>query len=101
MPFSNLWLFIFFFCLVLIGIDSQFGIVENLGYYVQTWKIKYKGRRIKPEMERLLVCFVVMCIGVPISTRAGQYIISVMNNFSFFIPLAFTNLFNIFIFVKW
>jgi SNF family Na+-dependent transporter len=30
MPFPNLWLVVFFLCLILIGIDSQFGVLENI-----------------------------------------------------------------------
>jgi SNF family Na+-dependent transporter len=35
LPLSNLWIFVFFITMVLLGIDSLFGMIESLYAYVR------------------------------------------------------------------
>jgi SNF family Na+-dependent transporter len=46
-PLSNLWCVIFYLVIILLGIDSQFAMVDVVIYFVKDLKLKYKGEYLK------------------------------------------------------
>ena len=77
LPMANLWIFIFFFAMVLLGIDSEFGLMEALYCYVRD-EFKHRSLTIfgiyidKKKAEYLTL--LLLCIGAPtLSSHAGIY----------------------------
>ena len=77
LPMANLWLFIFFFAMVLLGIDSEFGLMESIFCYVRD-EFKHNTINIcgiyidSPKAKYLTL--ILMCIGSPfLASHAGIY----------------------------
>lgn len=86
MALPNLWLFVFFFNLILIGIDSQFGLVETVSYFFEDLKLRYSGEELKPQHVKAAVCLCLCLLGLPIATRGGTYVIELLDTFAFALP---------------
>ena len=77
LPLPNLWVFIFFLAMVLLGIDSEFGLMEAMYCYVRDefkhgsiaiWGVNIDGKRGQYLMLGVL------CLGAPsLSSHAGIY----------------------------
>lgn len=100
LPFTRFWLAIFFFMLVLIGIDSQFATVDMMAYLLQNFNFKYKGQPIREEILKLFLCGILALLGFVFSTRRGFYYLSFVDSYVIALPLAFINFLNYFIFCK-
>ncbi|NXF15418.1 S6A14 protein, partial [Rhodinocichla rosea] len=79
LPVSSLWSFLFFFMLVLLGLDSQFAIVETLTTTIQD---------INPSLMKKLrapitlgVCAVLFLLGLVCVTQAGIYWVNLIDHF--------------------
>ncbi|NXY85273.1 S6A14 protein, partial [Alcedo cyanopectus] len=79
LPISPLWSFLFFFMLLLLGLDSQFAIVETLTTAIQD---------MYPEVMRklripitLTVCTVLYLLGLICVTQAGIYWVNLIDHF--------------------
>ena len=81
-----------------IGIDSQFGVTESICYYLVDMKIKIRGKQIPDEIIRLFVCIYLLVTGIIYCTRSGFYLITFVNRFITFIPIAFATFMNYYIF---
>ena len=93
MIFPNFWLFAFFLTLILIGIDSQFGLVEATCYFVEDLRLKWNDTLIPPETTKTVTCIVIYLIGLPVATRGGSYVLELLDTFGFAIPCSFSILF--------
>ena len=93
----TLWILLFFITMVLIGIDSQFGLVETVCYWVEDYRPKFRGEEIKPETVKLLSCTFLLVLGLPIATRGGAYYLEMLETFGFAIPASLAVLGNIII----
>lgn len=78
LPISQLWSFLFFFMLFILGLDSEFALLENiLTSVADEFPIlrKYK----------MFFCIITSCccflLGLPCVTRGGQYILSLMDKY--------------------
>ena len=91
MPFSNVWLGIFFATMILLGIDTQFGNLEVVANFVNDSKIKFLGKQLKGKRTYLYVCLILAIIGLPMTTEGGYWIFWVYDNYVFRIPVATAN----------
>lgn len=98
LPFARLWLFIFFFALILIGVDSQFALLETLCYIVIDFKPKINNKEIREEIVRLGVCGLCLILGLIFSTRKGFDYLSFVNAYVINLPLITANLANFYAF---
>ena len=55
-PYSNLWLIIFYLVIILLGIDTQFAMVDVIVYAAKDLKLKYKGEYLSSATVTGLVC---------------------------------------------
>ena len=100
LPFTRFWLFLFFFSMILIGIDSQFALIEVLGFIVIDYKFKWKGKLISEKILRLFICMFFMIFGIIFSTRKGFKILTFFSNYIVFLPISFSSFINYYVFYK-
>lgn len=86
MFWPNMWIFIFFMTLILIGIDSQFGLVEATCYFIEDLKLKWNDMEISPLVSKTVTCIVIYLVGLPVATRGGTYVLELLDTFGFAIP---------------
>ena len=99
LPWPNLWNIIFFLTIVLLGIDSQFAMVDVIIYFVKDFGQKYNGKELTHSQATLLVCIVEGLFGVSMCTQCGYYLIIVSFNYVFRVTAALGNVLNVYIFV--
>lgn len=97
---TRIWIFAFFLMLTFIGINNLYGIVSNIETILMDMKIYYKDQLVSQKKAKLVICVVLMAIGLVFSTRSGFEILSFINSFVLFIPLAFISFMNFIIFCK-
>ncbi len=100
LPFPRFWMFIFFLTLIFIGIDTQFAVVEAMGYMMIDFKFKYKDKLISNQILRLFVCLVLFIGFLFLSSRKGFYYLKFINSFIIFIPISFCAYVNYYVFCK-
>lgn len=100
MIWPNLWVVLFFFTMILLGIDTQFALVETFCFFTEDLLVKFGKYQILPEKVRMYICILIFIIGLPIATGGGTYIIDMMDTFGYSIPASFINLFQVYIWVK-
>ena len=100
MIWPNLWVVLFFFTMILLGIDTQFALVETFCFFTEDLLVKFGKHQILPEKVRMYICILIFIIGLPIATGGGTYIIDMMDTFGYSIPASFINLFQVYIWVK-
>lgn len=84
MPFAPLWAILFFFMLFLVGLDTQFGMVETvISAVVDTFPVL----RPRKTLFSFGVCFMCFVLGLPIVTEGGIYIFELINWYSAWISL--------------
>ena len=96
MPFPNFWAILFFFCMVLLGVDTQvainillylllvifkFVMLECVSNYLEEADIKLFGAAIKPQFLRMIPVIGCFIIGLCTLTRAGFYYFSFMDDY--------------------
>ena len=89
---------LFFFTLILLGLDSQFSLLETASDYFISEKIKIFGKVLTPEKTRLFLIFSTMLVGFPMYTRAGLHYLELYDEFICTIPLIVSILFEVIIF---
>ena len=97
MYLPNLWIFIFFLTMVLIGIDSQFGLLEATCYFIDDLKLQWNGSYIPSGVTKASTCLVIYLVGLPLATRGGTYVLELLDTFGFAIPCACSILFSLLI----
>jgi len=82
MPGSVAWSCIFFFMVLLLGLDTQFTVVE----ICTTAIMDYFPGKIKPGRDQQLLtaslCFIFFILGLPLMTGSGIYWIVLMDDFA-------------------
>lgn len=86
MYWPNFWMFIFFVTLILIGIDSQFGLTETVTYFLEDLHLKWNGIVISDTFIKLSSCIFIYTIGLPVATQGGQYVLEMLDTFGFALP---------------
>ncbi|XP_033631672.1 sodium- and chloride-dependent glycine transporter 1-like [Asterias rubens] len=83
MPVAPLWSILFFFMLFTLGLDSQFVMTETLITAV-TDELKGYFRNIAKwkTLITLIVCVTFFLLGLPMTTRGGIYLLTLMDNYS-------------------
>ncbi|KDR11741.1 sodium- and chloride-dependent GABA transporter 2-like isoform X3 [Zootermopsis nevadensis] len=80
LPGAPAWAAIFFFMLVILGIDSEFCIVESfVTGMVDNWPEVLRPHRKKFTFG---MCVVMMVLGIPMVTHGGAYIFQLMDFYS-------------------
>jgi len=90
LPLPNLMLFVFFSTMILLGIDSEFGLMEAVYCYVRdeftNKDITVCGIRITLERAKI-VTLVLMCLASPfLCSHAGIYYLGFFDYFMSNIP---------------
>ncbi|KAH7945813.1 hypothetical protein HPB49_016004 [Dermacentor silvarum] len=78
LTFPNVWAVLFFIMLFMLGIDSQMANCEFVIKSVQDLFPPLEGRR---EVTTFLYCVACFLIGLPLTTRAGLYILTILDNY--------------------
>ena len=86
MFWPTFFIFGFFCTLILIGIDSQFGLVEGISYYIEDLKPTFQGKVLEPETVKAIICTAAFILGLPLSTRGGAYVMNLLDTFGFAVP---------------
>ncbi|XP_014481619.1 PREDICTED: sodium- and chloride-dependent GABA transporter 1-like [Dinoponera quadriceps] len=80
LPGASLWAIIFFVMLLILGIDSEFCIVESfITGMVDYWPDQLRPHRIK---FTIAICLVMFGLGIPMITNGGIYIFQLMDFYS-------------------
>ena len=90
MDVSPLWAILFFFMLILLGIDSEFGTLEAAIGPIMELKIFPKMRK---ELLTLLVAVFLFLFGLAMVSGPGFYIFQMFDDYSVTIPLLVIALF--------
>ncbi|KAL5258489.1 hypothetical protein ACHWQZ_G009103 [Mnemiopsis leidyi] len=86
MPLPQLWAAAFFFMMVLLAIDSEFGTIEACIGPLQDYPF---FQRIRREILCLIVCVILCLLGLPMCTQSGIYVFVLWDTFSVALPLLF------------
>ncbi|XP_033322746.1 sodium- and chloride-dependent GABA transporter 1 [Megalopta genalis] len=80
LPGATMWAIIFFVMLLILGIDSEFCIVESfITGVVDNWPDSLRPHRKKFTVA---ICFVMFAMGIPMVTNGGVYIFQLMDFYS-------------------
>ncbi|CAG2180417.1 unnamed protein product [Oppiella nova] len=96
MPLSMVWSMMFFAMLFLLGIDSQFAMVETVITYIFDLLRNSKYKLNKPIVVAVSGVIWFLC-GLPLCTNAGIYILTLMDTYAAGIPCLIVGLLEIFI----
>ncbi|XP_054156343.1 sodium- and chloride-dependent glycine transporter 1-like isoform X2 [Oppia nitens] len=78
LPISPLWSFLFFFMLLTLGLGTQFTLIETVvTTIVDTWPDKFRHRK---PLVLAATCGFMFLVGLLICTKAGMYILQLMDN---------------------
>ncbi|XP_063689888.1 sodium- and chloride-dependent GABA transporter 1-like isoform X2 [Bolinopsis microptera] len=86
MPLSQMWAAAFFFMMILLAIDSEFGVIEACVGPLQDYPF---FRQVRKEILCLLVCLFLCLVGLPMCTQSGLYVFVLWDTFSVALPLLF------------
>ncbi|XP_064486338.1 sodium-dependent proline transporter-like [Ornithodoros turicata] len=75
----QLWSFLFFFMLFLLGLDSEFALLET--FLTAFYDEFPASRRYKVPMT-LGICVVCFLLGLPCVTQGGQYVLNLMDTYA-------------------
>ncbi|CAN7939421.1 unnamed protein product, partial [Ixodes hexagonus] len=89
-PFSHGWSAIFFATLFLLGIDTQ---IASCGFVTAAIEGLLPGCSGQRSLSSLMYCFVCFTLGLCLTTQAGFYILTVLDNYLGARILLFTCLF--------
>jgi SNF family Na+-dependent transporter len=103
-PLPRLWLSLFFFTIILLGIDSQIALLETISDFLKDISSTSMLREplVGPNKEhgkyRLWSCVFVFVCGVCFSTPIGFSLISFLNRFCTMLPTSITLILDIYVF---
>ncbi|RLU24054.1 hypothetical protein DMN91_004263 [Ooceraea biroi] len=80
LPGASLWAIIFFIMLLILGIDSEFCIVESF----ITGMVDYWPDVLRPHRNKftIAICLIMFALGIPMVTNGGIYIFQLMDFYS-------------------
>ena len=90
MDVSPLWAILFFFMLILLGIDSEFGTLEAAIGPIMDLKIFPNMRK---ELVTLIVAVILLLFGLSMVSGPGFYVFQMFDDYSVVIPLLVIALF--------
>ena len=90
MDVSPLWAILFFFMLILLGIDSEFGTLEAAIGPIMDLKIFPNMRK---ELVTLIVAVILLLFGLSMVSGPGFYVFQMFDDYSVTIPLLVISLF--------
>ncbi|XP_055933093.1 sodium- and chloride-dependent glycine transporter 2-like isoform X1 [Argiope bruennichi] len=78
LPMPQLWSILFFFMLFILGLDSEFALMENV---LTSFCDEYP--HLRNHKSKLCIMLGIMCflLGLPCTTRGGQYILEMMDKY--------------------
>lgn len=100
MFYPQMWVLLFFLTMLLIGVDSQFGLVEAAAYFLEDLNIHFRGKPIPPSIIKVLVCLCGFIAGLPVATKGGTYVLELYETFGYAIPASLTMVSTIIVFSK-
>uniref|UniRef100_H2YFR1 Transporter n=1 Tax=Ciona savignyi TaxID=51511 RepID=H2YFR1_CIOSA len=83
LPFPQVWSFLFFLTLLLLGFDSQFVNVEYLLYFLIDGSKRLRSRRWNREILGALICFFNFLIGLSMVSEGGIYVFEIFNRYGY------------------
>jgi SNF family Na+-dependent transporter len=92
MPLSNLWGFMFFLTMVVLGMSAQLGFMNILTDFLKALKFRYKMRTLNIEQCTVIVCGVLWASAITFTTKGGFFMIKFFDDYAFNIQLIFLNL---------
>ncbi|KAM4579005.1 sodium- and chloride-dependent GABA transporter ine [Fundulus diaphanus] len=96
MPGFQLWAPLFFFMLLCLGLDSQFGNVEVVVTFLKDeFGVKVLQYVKREELLTLLVCVAGLVLGIPHVTKGGIYVFQLMDHCTAVVSLIFLAFFEI------
>ncbi|KAM9327343.1 sodium- and chloride-dependent betaine transporter-like isoform 1-T2 [Pholidichthys leucotaenia] len=81
LPGSNFWSVLFFFMLLLLGLDSQFVCVESLATAITDMYPQQLRRRGAREILTLVIAVVCFLLGLPFITEGGVLLFQLVDTF--------------------
>jgi len=85
MSIGPLWAILFFFMLFLLGLDSQFGMLESL---LASLKDEFPIlNRARKELVSGSICLFLFIAAIPMAFQGGLYIVDILDNWSLSYPL--------------
>lgn len=78
---SIVWSVLYFFMLFLLGIDSQFAMIETVTTYIFD-NFRSSGRELNKPMIVSATCVVMFLLGIPYCTNAGVYILELIDHYA-------------------
>uniref|UniRef100_H2YBA6 Transporter n=1 Tax=Ciona savignyi TaxID=51511 RepID=H2YBA6_CIOSA len=81
LPFPQVWSFLFFLILLLLGFDSQFVQVEYLVNFFIDGSKRIRSRRWNREILGALLCFFNFLIGLSMVSEGGIYVFEIFNRY--------------------
>ena len=90
LPLPQLWSVLFFLMLFILGLDSEFALLENVVTSLSDEIVFLRRHKMKFTISLGAICFL---IGLPCVTRGGQYIFEIMGYYGGSIPLLFIAIF--------
>eukprot|EP00116_Pleurobrachia_bachei_P002897 sb/3463159/ len=85
MHISPLWAVLFYSMLLLLGVDSLFGLMESLLHQLRE-ELPFV-RRVKKHVFNAFVCFTMFLLALPTATSGGVYMINLIDGWAVSIPL--------------
>ncbi|XP_071961445.1 sodium- and chloride-dependent GABA transporter 2-like isoform X2 [Antedon mediterranea] len=82
MPLSPLWSCLFFFMILLVGMDSQFVTVEGFVTAISDFFPRFLNRGYNRELFVLFICTISFLCGLFMVTRGGMYVFQIYDYFS-------------------
>ncbi|KAK9704069.1 Sodium:neurotransmitter symporter family [Popillia japonica] len=80
LPGSAFWAIVFFIMLVILGIDSEFCLVESfITGVVDNWSESLRPHR---DTFTAIICVLMFLLGIPMVTHGGMYIFQLMDYYS-------------------
>lgn len=82
MPLAPLWSALFFFMIILLGLDSEFVGIEGVVTAVVDWYPQYLRRGYRKEIFTAVVCAVWFLLGLSMVTEGGMYVFQLFDHYS-------------------
>ncbi|KAG1653926.1 Sodium- and chloride-dependent GABA transporter ine [Nymphon striatum] len=90
MPIPQLWAVLFFILLLLLGLDSQFAMVE-----VVVTTITDNFKKLRREYIVFCVCLISFLLGIPHVTQGGIYVFQLVDHYASAISIMFIAFFEV------